>query len=787
MQYIIFLLLAPVAAIICGVVFFLIGRYSCVSSCARSTAVALRWYLAVIIGFLFTNTLELLAPTPASTLLLAKFDYLFIAFTPVAWFAFALAYTGRERLLTIPHFWPFCISPLITNLLVWTNDLHGLVWQHYSFKLAGQFLSMSVASYGGWFWVHTIYSYGLFLLGAAFITFAYLRSHHLYRRQSTWVMAGALTPLLGNIVYIFHLVPGLQKDFSPVTFALAGLAFAVGINRYRLLDLMPIARAALVEELPDGVIVVDQGNRVVDINPAGRQILHLPEKDGLGQMACSLLPFWPKATDHLLEDGVNASEITLEEGGNKLFFDLHISALSENSGWLVTLRDITLHKQTEEALQQAQRVLEQRIQERTAELRALNATLEQRIAGRTRDLSALYAVSSVASEAHDLDSLLSESLTRTVSSLQSDAGAVYLIEEAGERQVSNHLRLAVHQAASSAALAQLQTQIEKQHRADWVIENGEPMLIPGSQDGETPTTDLPSEQPFTLLIVPMRTEGKVVGLMSLSRFANPLFNLEEVALLSAIADQVGVAVAGYRLRQMAHQAQVLAQRQKLAADLHDSVTQSLYGLVAFSEAGLAQIERADLPALKKTIERISGETRQALKEMRLFLHELRPLVLESEGLVGALHQRMAAVEGRSDVHARLLADETINLPFEIEETLFRISQEALNNILRHAHAANVTVFLGREKDLVLLEVIDDGCGFDAQAVSAGRMGLENMRARAAAVGGEFRIHSVPGHGTRLKVSVPIDRQHSNFNDQSQVSAAFLQNGGKNEHSNFDRR
>lgn len=786
MQYITFLLLAPIAAIVCCVTFFLIGRYSFVSTSARTTAVALRWYLAVIIGFLFTNTLELLAPTPASTLLLAKVDYLFIAFTPVAWFAFALAYTGRERLLTIQHFWPFCISPLITNLLIWTNDLHGLVWQHYSFKLAGEFLSMRISSYGGWFWVHTIYSYGLFFLGAAFIAIAYLRSHRLYRRQSAWVMAGALTPLLGNIIYIFKLVPGLQKDFSPVTFALAGLAFAVGINRYRLLDLMPIARAALVEELIDGVIVVDQGNRVVDINPAGRQILHLFEKDELGQTACSLLPFWPENTDHLLEDGITASEITLEDGENKRFFDLHISALSENSGWLVTLRDITLHKQAEEALQQSQRVLEQRIQERTAELMALNATLEQRIASRTRDLAALYAVSSVASEAQDLDSLLSKSLARTVSSLQSDAGAVYLLEETGERHISNHLRLAAHQAASSAALVQLQTQIEKEHRADWVIENGEPMLIPGNQDGETSPADSPSEQPFTLLIVPMRTEGRVVGLMALSRFADPLFNLEEVALLSAIADQVGVAVAGYRLRQMAHQAQVLAQRQKLAADLHDSVTQSLYGLVTFSEAGLAQIERADLPALKKTIERISGETRQALKEMRLFLHELRPLVLESEGLVSALHQRLAAVEGRSDVHARLLADENINLPFEIEETLFRISQEALNNILRHAHAANVTVFLGREKDRVVLEVIDDGCGFDVQAISAGRMGLENMRARAAAVGGELRIHSISGHGTRLKVSVPIAFQQNDLDAQSQVSAASRQSGGNNEHSSFDR-
>lgn len=751
MQYIVFLILAPIAAIVCVGILFYISRSPRASSRA---AVSLRWYLVIITGFLLTNTAELLVPTPGATLFLAQLDYLFIALTPAAWFAFVLAYTGRERWLTLSRFWPFCISPLITILLAWTNGLHGLIWQSYSFQPVGAFISMSVGAYGSWFWVHTLYSYSLFLVGAALVSVAFFRSHRLYRRQSAWALAGALTPLLANLVYIFRLVPGLRKDFSPVTFAMAGLAFAVSIFRYRLFDLMPVARAVLVEELRDGVIVLDQDERVVDLNPAARRMLGLPAEIKLGRQASELLPFWRDfVATHRQGEGAAPAEIILGAGESERVFELHVSPLS-GRGRLITLRDVTTYKQAEMVLQQAQQVLEERIRERTAELTALNATLEQRIASRTRDLAALYAVSSVASEVHDLDSLLSESLSRTLAALQSDAGAIYLIEEEGEDAPSCPLRLAVHQAESPAALQHIQAQIETHRLADWVIENGEPVLISERQDGDAAPAAASPAQRAAVLIVPMRAEGKVLGVLGLSRLAEPLLNLEEVALLSTIADQVGVAVTGYRFRQVAQQALALAQRQQLAADLHDSITQSLYGLVAFGEAGQAQIERGDLPAVKKTIERISAETRQALKEMRLFLYELRPSVLEAEGLIGALHQRLAAVEGRSDVRARLLQDDRIHLPLAAEEALFRIAQEALNNTLRHSRAANVTVYLGREEDRVILEVIDDGCGFDLESVGEGRMGLANMRARAAAVGGEFAIRTLPGHGTRLKVTLP---------------------------------
>jgi signal transduction histidine kinase len=128
-------------------------------------------------------------------------------------------------------------------------------------------------------------------------------------------------------------------------------------------------------------------------------------------------------------------------------------------------------------------------------------------------------------------------------------------------------------------------------------------------------------------------------------------------------------------------------------------------------------------------------------------------VLEQEGLIGALHQRLDAVEGRANVQARLLADEVIHLPLPVEMALYQISQEALNNALRHARAANVTVHLGREGQAVVLEIIDDGCGFNPAPVGQSGMGLDNMHQRAKEIGAVLNILSKPGEGTRVKVVV----------------------------------
>jgi signal transduction histidine kinase len=151
-------------------------------------------------------------------------------------------------------------------------------------------------------------------------------------------------------------------------------------------------------------------------------------------------------------------------------------------------------------------------------------------------------------------------------------------------------------------------------------------------------------------------------------------------------------------------------------------------------------------------------TQQALKEMRLLVHQLRPPALEKEGLVGALRQRLSAVEERAGVEVHLLADPELELPLSVEEELYWVSQEALNNAIKHAAATVVTIRLHARDGYVELEVVDNGRGFDPATLAGERgIGLSSMEGRVKGLGGVLTICSAPGEGTRVQASLDAGR------------------------------
>jgi signal transduction histidine kinase len=210
-----------------------------------------------------------------------------------------------------------------------------------------------------------------------------------------------------------------------------------------------------------------------------------------------------------------------------------------------------------------------------------------------------------------------------------------------------------------------------------------------------------------------------------------------------------------RLRHLARQAAVLEERNRLARELHDSVTQSLYSLTLLAEAGRMAAEAGETGDAVEQMKRLADLGQQALGEMRLMVHELRPPVLEQQGLAGALQQRLDAVEGRAGVAARLLLPEGAEerLPDEVEEALYRIALEALNNALKHANACAVTVRLCADNGGVELEISDDGDGFDPATVSGGGLGLSTMRERVEQLGGVLTISSTVEEGTTVRVKL----------------------------------
>jgi signal transduction histidine kinase len=220
----------------------------------------------------------------------------------------------------------------------------------------------------------------------------------------------------------------------------------------------------------------------------------------------------------------------------------------------------------------------------------------------------------------------------------------------------------------------------------------------------------------------------------------------------------------------AEQLAVLQERNRLARELHDSVTQSLYSLTLFSEAARHMAEDIGEESIEQYIGQIGVIGQQALKEMRLLVYELQPLELEREGLIRALRKRLEAVEGRAGVEARLEVDDFVNLPGGVERELYRIAQEALNNSLKHAAAGSVVLYLRQSNGSIELEIVDDGVGFNPEALpDRGGMGLKSIRDRAEHIGGSVTIRSQPGEGTSVKVSlqqITVDDQRSETGPKS---------------------
>jgi PAS domain S-box-containing protein len=368
------------------------------------------------------------------------------------------------------------------------------------------------------------------------------------------------------------------------------------------------------------------------------------------------------------------------------------------------------------------------------------------------ELSALYHVASVASASLDLDTILESSLECVLETMNSDKGFVHLWDEGNET-----LRLAANQGLSPELTAQIDELPSGKGLSGWVYIHGQPMLTPNLMlDPGSPPVIL-SGLDSSYVGVPMRAKGKVVGVFSVLGETGRQFRPDEVTLLTSIADQVGVAVENARLYQQAEQLAVMEERERLAHDLHDSVTQSLYSLTLLAEASRRLIKSRELERASEYITRLGETAQEALKEIRLLVYKLRPPALEREGLVGAIQQRLGAVERRAGVKAHLIVSDTIQLSSSQEEGLYRIAQEALNNSLKHAKASSVTVHIVADDEHIELDVEDNGVGLDPETVDRREgMGMASMQERAKRLGGTMQVHSAPGRGTRVSVRVKIN-------------------------------
>ncbi len=345
LQYIFFIILAPLAAlIIIGLMAY--ARIMYPSAETRT----LTWTILFVAGWLVFNALELADPTERGSVFWSKVSYFFIAFAPVTWVGFAARFAKREQWLTPSWLLISSIIPTITLILVWTNEQHYLFWTTYHFTPVAGMLAFGV-DHGPWYWVQMIFSYVLVMAGAYFIIHQYFKSFRLYRQQSAWLVVGALTPIIVNAIYVFHLVPGWEKDYTSLSFAVAMLAFSVSVFRYHLFDLKPVAREAVVDSMRDAMIVVDLLGRVVDINPAAKTLVGLPSYQIIGQPIGKIIPVWNELVAPNSQTQDIQTVIEWETGGERRFYALRVSPFEDrwgrSAGRLALLMDFTARMRSE--------------------------------------------------------------------------------------------------------------------------------------------------------------------------------------------------------------------------------------------------------------------------------------------------------------------------------------------------------------------------------------------------------------------------------------------------------
>jgi len=273
----------------------------------------------------------------------------------------------------------------------------------------------------------------------------------------------------------------------------------------------------------------------------------------------------------------------------------------------------------------------------------------------------------------------------------------------------------------------------------------------GKPNGTYPVMD-----PATLhswMGVPLMAKDRAIGLLTLSHSQPRYYKRQHANLVRALANQAAVALENARLYGQAQELATLQERQRLARELHDSVAQALYSIALGARTARTLLDR-DPSKLAEPLDYVLELAQAGQAEMRALIFELRPESLEIEGLVTALKKQTEAVQARYGLKVVTELGKEPVLPFTVKEALYRIAQEALHNSVKHAHATTMELRLRTNAPGIMLEVIDNGVGFNPEQSFPGHLGVQSMRERVTHLGGALQITSAPGQGTQIRVMIP---------------------------------
>jgi PAS domain S-box-containing protein len=389
--------------------------------------------------------------------------------------------------------------------------------------------------------------------------------------------------------------------------------------------------------------------------------------------------------------------------------------------------------------------------------------LERRVAERTRELSALLEVAHNVTAMLELEPLLGLILDQLRLVVDYEGASIFALER------DDLVVVASRRSDPEASRALVGTRFPvKGAGAIWEqIDAGQPVNVPDMR-GDTalaatlraalgPLITSPAVSYIrTWLAVPLPLKERTVGMLTVSSSKPDAYTARDATLMLAIASQAAVAIENARLYQQAQNLAALEERQRLARELHDSVSQALYGIALGARTARTLLDR-DPAQVADPLDYVLSLADAGLAEMRALIFELRPESLQQEGLVAALDKLVAALRARHGIAVEATLCDEPAVPLELKEPIYRIAREALHNTVKHARAGRVELRLECTAEEIVVEVADDGVGFDPAGEYPGHLGLHSMRERAAALGGTLRIESARGLGSRLWARIPTRR------------------------------
>lgn len=375
---------------------------------------------------------------------------------------------------------------------------------------------------------------------------------------------------------------------------------------------------------------------------------------------------------------------------------------------------------------------------------------------RNADLALLNYMATALAGNMEIEVILDQILTNVMQYLEVEAGEIFLQEEDGK-----DMRLVLHRGEAAEAFWTKDRFQPGEGFIGIVAEKGKPMTTTAAQYDYRYVRQAVIEAGFRCITcIPLSARGKVVGVLGIATRSERNLDQRELNLLTSIGALAGIAIENTRLNRQERRLAVLEERDRIGMDLHDGIIQSIYAVgLALDYTRISLTEDPDQSRQK--IDQALEGLNSVIRDLRSYILDLRPRQFRGEDLMDGLQRLVDEFRANTQTEATLISpdDGLIVMPASHATTLFHICQEALANVARHAHARHTTLQLWKARERVLLEISDDGQGFDLSKirVSLGH-GLSNMRTRARKVGGDVEITSEPGSGATVLAWVPAIAQ-----------------------------